>query len=170
MSENKSKLDPRLAGIHKGVVFQVYEKVVQPLLVAAKMMDMEEQPLSPMTDETLNLLLSTLVTSMAVALSKAEIKVPAGYSFDEINLIDNMAKGFGIAAIEANEAENYLSFRFDGPGALIQSLKLPLVIDAAMSERIDRGDDVISIEVGKKPIITGRGLIDWPDGKSSATQ
>lgn len=31
MSENKFYLDPRLAGIHKGVVSQVYENVVKPL-------------------------------------------------------------------------------------------------------------------------------------------
>jgi len=170
MSENKLRLDPRLAGIHKGVVFQVYEKVVQPLLVEKKMMDADEKPLSPMTDESLNLLLQTLVTSTAVALSRAEIQIPVGYVFDEIGLIDNMTKGFGIVTIEANEAENHLSLGFDGPGALIQRIELPLVIDAAMSERIDKGEDVISIEVGKKPIITGCGLIDWPDGKSSATQ
>lgn len=167
MNENKSKLDPRLTGLHKGVVFRVYETLVKPLLVTNKMIDAKEQPFPPMTDETLDLLLQTLVTSTAVALSKAEIQIPVGYAIDEIELTDSMAKSFGVAAIEVNEAENHLFLKFDGPGALIQNFKLPLVIDAAISERIDMGEDVISIQVGKKPIITGRGLIDWPDSGSS---
>ncbi|MBI5356710.1 hypothetical protein HZB78_03800 [Candidatus Collierbacteria bacterium] len=123
-------------------------------------MGAEDQPIPPLTDDTLDLLLSTLVTSTAVALSRAEIQVPAGYSFDEVELSENMARGFGVGTIEIDEPENHISLRFDGPGALIQSFRLPLLIDAAMSERIDKGEDVISIEVGKKPIITGLGLVD----------
>lgn len=162
MSENTFRLGPQLAKLHKAVVFQLYGKMIEPLLIASKLMDAENQPLYPMTEEGLNLLLNTIITSTAVALSKAKIQIPAGYAPDEIELADNMMKSFGVAALTVNETDNNLTLSFDGVGALVQSLDLPLRIDEAMSLRIDNGEDVIQIQIGKKPIITGQGLIEEP--------
>lgn len=162
MSNEKIKLDPRLANLHKSVVFRLYETKIGPLLIAEKLMDTEEQPLSPMTEEGMDLLLNTIMASTAVALCQAEIQIPIGFALDEIELTNNMTTNFGTATVKADEANNNLSLRFDGIGALVQNLDLPLRIDEAMSLKIDKGENVIQIKIGKKPIITGRGLIEEP--------
>lgn len=162
MSDEKLKLDPRLTGLHKSVVFRLYETKIEPLLIANRLMDSKKQPLPPMTEEGLDLLLSTIVTSTAVALSKAEVKIPVGYVFDEIGLTDNMTKSFGVATLTVNKTDNSLALGFNGTGALVQDLSLPLDVDKAISEMVDGDEKLIQISIGKRPIISGRGLIDEP--------
>lgn len=162
MSESKLRLDPRLTKLHKNVVFKLYETKIEPLLIANKLMDSEKQPLPPMTEEGLDLLLNTIITSTAVALSKAEINAPVGYVLDEIELTDNMTRSFGTAALTVNEACNNLALGFNGTGALVQDLSLPLDVDKAIAEMVDGDEKLIQISIGKRPIISGRGLIDEP--------
>lgn len=162
MSESKLRLDPRLVKLHEGVVHKLYETKIEPLLIANRLMDPKKQPLPPMTEEGLDLLLSTIITSTAVALSQAEVKIPVGYALDEIELTDNMARDFGMATLTVNEAGNNLALEFDGVGALVQNLSLPLDVDKAMAEMVDDYEKLIQISIGKKPIISGRGLIEEP--------
>ena len=129
---------------------------------AEKLMDAEKQLLSPMTERGLDLLLNTIVTSTAVALAKATVLVPVGYGLDEIELTNNMTRDFGVAALTVNETNNNLTLRFDGIGALIQDLSLPLDVDKAISEMVNGDKELIHINLGKKPIISGRGLIEEP--------
>lgn len=166
MSGENIKLDPRFVGLHESLTIRLYSEKIGPLLASQGLVDNEEeQAKPPMTEEGLHLLLENLVLSTKIALSRAEIKIPDGYAFDEVELADGMLGAFGQAALLVQE--NDLRLTFDGPGALVESITAPLDIERALALRPEGDTTIVQVQIGKRPMLTGRGeiTIGKPVGK-----
>ena len=122
-------------------------------------MDAEgEQAQLPLTEGGFDLLLKNLVTSTAVALSRADIKIPDGYAFDEVELGRNILEAFGAATLSLQK--NDLLLAFDGEGALVQSMIVPMDIEKALVSRPEGDTDIVHVQIGKKPRLAGLGFVD----------
>ncbi len=159
MSDENLKLDPRLVGLHQTLTIRLYSEKIGPLLASQGFVDNEEeQAKPPLTEEGLHLLLENLVLSTKIALSRAEIRIPAGYTFDEMELTEEILGAFGQAALLVQE--NDLCLTFNGPGALVESITAPLDIEKALALRPEGDTTIVQVQIGKKPRITGRGFVE----------
>lgn len=157
MSDETLKLDPRLNALHQTLTTRLYGEKIEPLMKTQGLLDAEgEQPQLPLTEGGFDLLLKNLVISMAVALSRAKIEITVDYSFDEVELGENVLNEFGAAALSIQE--NDLHLTFNGKGALIKSMTVPMDIEKALASR-PKGDHV-NVQIGLKPRFTGRGIVD----------
>lgn len=93
-----------------------------------------------------------------MALSRAEIEIPVDYSLDEVELGENVLSGFGAAALSIQE--NDLHLTFDGEGALIKSMTVPMDIEKALASRPEGDHTIVNVQIGLKPRFTGRGIVD----------
>lgn len=158
MTEKKLELDPRLQGIHRSVVMRVYSELIEPSLMNQQLLVQENEPAPPLTDEGFELLLKNLVTSVGIALARAEINVPEGYAVDEVELTDVMVRNFGVATLGL--LGNDIHLEFDGKGALVKSITTPLDVDKALAARPEGDYEVGHVEIGKRPRIHGTEIID----------
>lgn len=151
------KVDKRIQGIQIPIATNVL-KSIEAGLKKSGLMDETENPISPLTEEGLEVLGRNLVYGIRANLSQSEINIPAGFGIDEIALVDSFTKRLGSADISIDG--NTLNISFDGSEPIIKSIRTPL----DLSKLEPRSDDKPSafVSTGPKPRITANGITSMP--------
>lgn len=100
------------------------------------LLDEEEQPLKPLTEEGLTLLVKDLANGIRISLSNAELKnLPDGIIADEVSIIDSIGNAFKKIDTEPI-GERGIKLLFSHMGCPIK--ELPLIFDPGkVDEQID---------------------------------
>lgn len=126
------------------------------------MIDQEERPQAPMTESGLECLIKCLGNGLILAFSRAEINIPLGYMFDEIEITDNIVRASGTITLDIRKDASYdlLEVNFSGEGALVKSIFSPLDLDGALSSgKHNDQSPIINVQLGRHPKIVGDRLL-----------
>jgi len=156
--EKRMVVDPRLRGVCKIVVHRTWD-LIEPELKTAGLLNADGEPCQPLTTGGLELLLRNTVTAIKLALSQADLStISPGCAIEELTLADNMARSS--RPVKVNQAAGNLIVEFGGEGSLIRRIETPLDVDLAISKRLNPDDSIGKVDLGKKILIKGTGLLD----------
>jgi hypothetical protein len=145
----KEQLHPLLDPLFMPITVAVFDRIITPQMIALNLLSADEDPIPPFGEEANDILMKSFVRGVWLALLKAEVSIPAGYPIEELELTDNLVKGFG--DLRMTVSGNRLLLSFSGDGALIKEIDTPLNVKLAVDQRKNPQEPLVKLEMGKKP-------------------
>lgn len=158
--EKRLMVPEHLRGLFGQVLVDLGEKVEKALTAAG--LYHGDGALPPLTEESSEILLKQVHAALLVSFAHADVVIPPGYAFDELEVRRSMKRETGEAQVETAVDPRFFNLRFNGARPLIKSIG-DIPFDAETLTDVFRQTGKphqVNVELGQKPRIVGSGFLD----------
>ena len=159
---NSEIKDKRLLPVFGTTVSRILNNV-ETALVDQNLIDENGDPLPPLTQSGVEVLIQNLGNAIHIQFAHMEVHVPPRYSLDEVDLTDHFTDGTGVPSVELTDRKT-LKLNFPGQTPLIRSMEVPLDVSEAQTlGTFPSGTKFeATTDLGDKHTILTGPIMRWP--------